>query len=510
MPVTVTYTVEFAIASDLKSGQVTITDTTDYAGQLITASNVEFAWGFSNNAGTYRNVVLGQPDNILHSPGLSATVPLPTDINGDVITGDYLFSWRIYSAIGPIDESGGPDTHNLCSDFPAFVFTPDVNCLAAWVTVTDETPWVAEGWTVNTRTLTLQYPQSTVQHADITSSTAVVSTAGEAIFRGQWKVFGEWNVTKDNLTVDIEGYETFDVFCNTDSCKRWCQIECAWQAWVDVRNDRNLEGKARVKWETMVKLSMMLDKAEACGDRTLIARLSADYAAEAKNCGCGCDQQDSDLISPIYGSSGNAPLVVAGQGIVVNYGAGTVTISLTQNEWDIIQGTYNTAISSPLGTITVGAPVITGGTPPLHTFPIEVAKVMPDYMEFRWIISNTTGPVLALDTPTIVGTTFQIPGTITPSGNLYIFTNLMAGAAVAFNVVPSLDAFVLRAPYSLSHRDHPLIQPEIVNQTTTQFTLAIKADDPVFMTDHGAAHLVEWFDRHLSSFTILFKLTKRA
>ena len=69
MPITVTYTVAYAIASDLKSGQLTITDTTDYAGQGITASNVEFAWGFSHvNSGTYRSVVLGQPQNILHSP----------------------------------------------------------------------------------------------------------------------------------------------------------------------------------------------------------------------------------------------------------------------------------------------------------------------------------------------------------------------------------------------------------------------------------------------------------
>jgi len=507
MPITVTYTVAYAIASDLKSGQLTITDTTDYAGQGITASNVEFAWGFSHvNSGTYRSVVLGQPQNILHSPGLSATVPLPTDMNGDVITGDYEFSWRIYSAIGPIDETGGPDIENLCTDFPAWQFDEDVNCFAAWVTVTDNTEWLVNGWTVNSRLLTLQYPLSTVQHADITSTTSVVSTAGEAIFRGQWKVFGEWNVTKGNLTVDIEGYKTFDVGCNTDSCKRWCQIECAFEAWQAVKDNPNLSGAAQAKWELMLKLSMMLDKAEQCGDRTLISTLSAAYAKAAKDCGCGCGNQDSDLISPIYGTSGSAPLIVAGSGIVVVYGSGTVTISLTTQELAILAGTYNTTVSSPLGTITVTGPVITAGTPPVHDYEIEVTDLPTDSMEFVWTV--TPSGTFALSTPNIIGTEFQSPTITATGGGFYAVTGFFVGTAFPVNVQVSILEVTRRAPYDVTHRNNILVDVQVYTEANT-FTIGLIPEDALFTTNRGQAKEVVFFARYISTMEILFKITKK-
>jgi hypothetical protein len=251
---------------------------------------------------------------------------------------------------------------------------------------------------------------------------------------------------------------------------------------------------------------MMLDKAEQCGDTTLVSTLSAAYAKAAKDCGCGCSNQDSDLISPIYGTSGTAPLIVAGSGIVVVYGSGTVTISLTTQELAILAGTYNTTVSSPLGTITVTGPVITAGNPPTHDYEIEITEAPTDSMEFVWTV--TPPGTFALSTPNIIGTTFQAP-TINPTGGwFYGITNFFTGTPFPVNVQVSMLEMVLKPPYSITHRNHILVDPQVYTENNN-FTIGLIAEDALFVTNRGQAKEAFFFDRYVISMQILFKITKK-
>jgi hypothetical protein len=516
MPVSPSFEITFASNQARTEGYLTFTDTTNWAGAGIDPANVEASYEVVAPDGrTYRLIAFPQDGNIFPDIDVEGTFPLPQDINGLVQTGDYVIS-AVYNVSGPVDSGSydvGPVTANLCTDFPDYCLDGYVSCLIAVVTLTDNTPWASNGWTVDSRAMTLQYPSST-QHADITGAGPSISTAGFSIYNGNWMGTSTVTVTKGNYTATITAYKAFTVNCDMDGCDILCMLKSK-QATVDTYQSRS-DSRYQSALQDLRDMEMyagLVSRAIACGDDQMIAAWLAKFrllGTGSPTGTCTCATETCGEPRPIVPLStvGSGTMWTPDEGtfITITAGVNSYTFSVSAALVAIINALYNTDVDSPDGSVTVTETV--AGI--LKTKHLAVTKVMPDYMEFLWTITDTTGPVIALGTPTVVGTTFKIPGTITPSGNLYIFSNLMLGSAVAFNVDAEIVDPILRSPYSTTHRDHPLIRAEVISNTsTTQFTLGIVADDPVFMTDEGKSHLVEWFDRHLASFKVLFKLTKR-
>lgn len=512
---TLSYEVSFSATQALTSGSIRVTDTTDWAGQGIDPADVEIGWGFQAPDGNvYAAPATGESWNIFPDTQEWEEFPLPQSSDLTVQQGDYIVT-VIYYIGGPVDSGTyEPDatTHNLCTDTPTLCIETNANCLNLVVSATDDTEWEDAGWTVDSRAMTLQYPSSTF-HADITGAGPTISTSGEPIWSGTWTATTTVTVTKDGFTTTLTTVKQFQVSCDLDGCRLVCMLKNKYadyeKAWA--RGDQRRVDEIKADLAQMSWLSVMIQGSIGCGDDTFVDTLITKFkqvGAGGNSAGCECcdDCTEPRMLVPIWGSSGTMWTPVAGPNMTITPGVNTYTFAVSTSFANLVGSLYNTEVVSTDSSVNVTDSTV--GI--VKTFDLEVAKVMPDYMEFLWIISDTTGAVAALGTPTVVGTTFKIPGSITPSGNLYIFGNLMLGSAVAFNVDVEIVNPILRTPYSLTHRDHPMIRAEVINNTsTTQFTVGIIAENGLFGTDDGKAHLIEWFDRVLASFTLLFKLTKR-
>lgn len=504
MPITVNYTIAYALASDFLSGSVTVTDTTDYVGQGLTASDCELCIGFSVLGVTYRYALAGQAGNILHTPGFTATYALPTNsTDGKVLGGTYTFSTRLVSPIGPIDEVQADTESELCLCYPEISVQPTTDCHAALVTLTDATDWVGIGWTVNSRLLTLHYPRLSF-HADITGTGTAISTPyGESILSGFWTWEAAWSVTKDNVTVAVSRYDQFEVTCSAAACVRWCEIgeKLKLIRKEELKNSASsLAVTMREQLEQMVLISSMIAGMEGCG-QTVPQALHDEWASLASGCGCGCGDI-TDVISPAYGSAASMWLPVAGTWITITPGLGIYTFSVSQTLIDIVNALYNTEVISSDGSIT-----ITDSTVGLvKTFDLSATKAPTDSMEFRWTV--TPPGAFAISVPTIIGTTFQVPVINPTAGGFYAVTGLFTGAPFPVNVQVSILEVSRKAPYDNTHRYNILVDPQVFFENNT-FTIGLIADDALFLTNRGQAKDATFYAKYISSMEILFVITKK-
>lgn len=433
-----TYSVGFSIDQNLSNGFITVTIIDFWTAEGIDPADVEVAWGFTGpDIVEYRTAGIGNPGNIFPAVSLSESAPLPTTGSGVVQQGDYVVT--IIARVSPpspfpADYEPTPTTHNLCPEIPEISLVPDINCNAAWVTVNDQTQWEAQGWTVDSRELTLNYPLPT-QHAPITASGPSVTTQGESIYRGRWTVQGDFSITKGNLSVDISGYHAFDVECSAESCKRWCQTRTWFTRWLTARSAGN-DAEERRLWEVisrLVELNVMIDQSQACGASNLTAQLSLEFANLAGDCGCGCEGEP-DIITPIFGTGGGTMwLPVQGTGIVITAGSGTYTFAVSPALLATISSLYNTVVDSPDGSVTVTS--TTSGLTTTYHLSVTNPATESVRWKLRWDVRANT---FAQTAPVVVGSTFTGSGiTVTPFaagafGTFFRVQNFIASGSPQF------------------------------------------------------------------------------
>lgn len=504
----VTYTITFTLNQDRTSGSIRYTDTTNWAGSGIDPADVEIAWGFKGPDDVqYRQALIGAPNNIFPDVQLWAEAPLPTAA-GVVQTGDYIVS-AIARVSAPSPFTGDYDaddsTNNLCSDFPAFELTPDINCNAAWVTVNDTTAWEDNGWTVNSRLLTLNYPLPS-QHAAITSTSTTVTTEGENIYRGTWSVQGTWSVTKDNLTVSVSGSLQFAVECSAESCKRWCQIRSIFSKMLTARAAGGTAEANRLEElaKKLVWLSTMIDYSQSCGSSSQTSQLSAEFTILAGDCDCGCDEE-SDLITPIFGSSGGAMwLPVQGNQIQITAGAGTYTFAVAPALISLINSLYNTVVTSTDGSVTV-TPATVGIT---TTYNLSVVKPARDSV--RWTLTwNLRSNTIASSTVEVVGTTFDGVGiTFTQVGNVYEVQGFVAAGTPNYMPHVRLKNRVITPSHAALLANTNVLRPEVVTQNVGIFSIALALETDLVGGSQGNFYNHSWYDTFISDLVLELEVYK--
>jgi len=509
MPVTLSYTVGFSSNEAKTIGSIRVTDTTDWVGQGIAPADIEIGVGITGPDGyAYRYDTVPQIGNIHPAVQLWMEFPLPTDVNGLVQTGDYIVTFHAVSSAGPAVDQTETSTNNLCTDFPDLCLETNPDCLRNVVSITDATGWASAGWTVNSRSMILQYP-SVTYHANITGAGPTISTSGEPIWAGTWTGTVTVSVTKDSYTVSITTVKQFAVSCDFDGCRLLCLLEQTYTDYKEAkaRGDVMQTGRVLAKLGQMAAMSQIISMSIGCGDDTLLNTLITDFKTLATgnssgNCSC-CDECDEPRpIVPIWNSGGDQWTPIAGSNITITAGVNTYTFEVSDAFIALVNSLYNTEIISSDGSVT-----ITDSTVGIvKTFDLSVTKVPTDSMEFVWTV--TPPATFALSSPRIVGTEFQSPSINPVGGGFYQVTNFFTGVPFPVNVQVSILEVERKGVYATTHRYNILVDPQVYTESNS-FTIGLIADDNLFLTNRGVAKYASFFSPYILSMQILFSITRK-
>lgn len=498
-----TYSVGFTVAQGLGSGSITVTLTNNLGGLGIAESNVEVAVAVSSPAGIVRpGGVFGVGGNIHPDVSYSVSYPLPVDMTGlRVLGGIYTVEVlvRISGGVEPGDWRAGPTESELCIDcIPEINLDPQVDCLRAQVTATDLTPWTQSGWTVVSRLMTLKYPGG-FSHADITSTSSVVTTGVEPIpDRGTWTALLAVTATKAPVTISFTATKEIQSNCPVGTCELACLIRSAYDNW---RASNSPLDKA--KWETAVAYAGMIMNEIRCGaDNSYLneyaTRLKAELGLNSSG-KCGCDDCGGVMV-PLLPVS-QSPVWTAGYGIDIT---GDV-ISINTTVQNILALFRLEEVVSTDNSVTVTA---TTPSPGVRRFDLSVDPPS-ESMEFIWYV-NVQGAAEGLSTPVIHGSGFDPGVAITPTaGGFYNVTDFFSGAPFDYIVDVSLHEVALKSPYSTTHRYCNLIRPEVFVNSPSSFIIGIVADNAtLFGGGDGAARDIGNYFTYINTFEVRFRIIK--
>lgn len=417
----VTYTTLFSPAADRKSGTVRITSTSDIVGEGIALSDVVGAVNaWAPDGSQFNSANLSSPDIADYTVQRYVDIALPIDVDGNVMEGNYIFQLleRVSGAVDPGDYNSEKLTFELCIVCPTPSLTPTVDCLCGSISVRDTTDY--SGWTTTSRTLTLRPPGLENQtHAPIVSSTTVVDTTGEDIFVGTYSVRLQWTGSNGTLSCSIDYTYEFDSNCDFDLCSLQCCIEALYNSMQSVRQGKGSEFelmRLESQWQQTINLMVMVEQASQCGQTDQVS----DYVAQIKqitNCSDGCGCADGDVpkrIVPICSSGSSSSISVQGDNVYteVSILGDVYTVTLTQIQKNILNGSLNTVVTSSDGTVTVSPSTDTSTFPDTVTYDLSTDEIQ--WMQAILTITFVGGGVItpSLSVPEIKGNVFQAPTNI--------------------------------------------------------------------------------------------------
>lgn len=510
-----TYSVGFTVAQGLGSGSITVTLTNNLGGLGIAESNVEVAVAVSSPAGIVRpGGVFGVGGNIHPDVSYSVSYPLPVDMTGlRVLGGIYTVEVlvRISGGVEPGDWRGGPTESELCIDcIPEIRLEPQVDCLRAQVTATDLTPWTQSGWTVSSRLMTLKYPGG-FDHADITSTSSVVTTGVEQIpDRGTWTALLAVTATKTPVTISFTATKEIQSNCPVGTCELACLIRSAYDNW---RASGHPSDKA--KWETTVAYAGMIMNEIRCGaDNSALneyaTRLKAELGLNSSG-KCGCDDCGGVMV-PLLPVS-QSPVWTAGYGIDIT---GDV-ISINTTVQNILASFRLEEVVSTDGSVTVAA---TTPSPGVRQFNLSVTKPT-DYIEFAWeVVTNGGFPSINIVAEDIKGTFFKSPTITENTGSkLYVVSDFLTVAADSvFNVSIGMAGRELTTSMVAADRHSSIIDARLyfgqwANSASYPsgsqlFNFGLIPIGPSLGNLLGSSQLASWYSGVLLRFAVRIRITK--
>lgn len=378
MPITtnnITGTLTFSVSSDLKTGTVTYTGTTDYAGfGILLADVVETVSiiqpdgmpipSFTVNPATSRS---GTTAMIPNSSGLlqgNYTLLITAVISGPTTPGTYASRGYLYQ---------------FCpGDFKPLV-EMHLNCKCAALEVEDVSNYT--DWTITSRTLSITCPPVTGGWGTISTSSATLSTSPRDLFN---------NVTYTvKLVVTItNGLVTITDLTNTQEiladCPTLCEMQCAldqvWKKYKEAlpKNSGEAANLLAAAEKAFFIMGMYAEKMD-CGSAE--TSLVADFWDALKITGVNGDCCDcctgTSVIRPACGGG-------AAEGtsynffayppdmVVVTQVGNDITTTFQPDPAEIIRNSTNTTVTSSDGSITV-TPSTAEGLPPVVNYNLSVA-----------------------------------------------------------------------------------------------------------------------------------------
>lgn len=495
---------------------VRVTDTTDWAGSGISLADVEISVGIKAPNG-----ITIHPAQVLLPDIFPATTrifewPAPVDVAGKPMTGDYKV-WTVSVVTGsafPGTYDTGEITHNLCADYPALELTTYQDCFSMYVAFTDTTAWVANGFTVDSRLLTITYPGAPPIRGPITSTTDTVTTLGSQFSSGTYSISALWTVHKGNYTATFRLEQSY-----TPTCAQYnlCDLLCCLEGMRGkIRNSDYGTGDIHFqKWQRMCAILQSMQMAAMCGNGVLLGILNGQFN-ELGGCttnpgGCGCTPDGTPRIlvplHPVGGQSVTAITVAAGVGIDVTYNSNTstYTVSLDAATQAALANIFTYSVISSGGTVTVGT---TNPTPGSVLFDLAVAKPPKDSMKVAWYNDLVTGGQ-AWGIRSMIGTTFKEPTINTFLNSWYRINDFFTGSPVRFSVTVTLEEMTATSTYSAYSptRYSPLAVPQIMGIDVTEAIMGIVTNHDIFGVSNGTSFNLAWYTPYLRKYDVIFTFT---
>lgn len=393
------YTVTYSIVVDkpiiaLNQGAKTFTILGNYAAEITSSGSITVVRSTGNNA-TYTVVsaVFGGVNTVVT---VTQAIPNAT-VDGSIHYADQEVFTKEFTA-------------TYSDEFPEIEIEVDVDCFCGTLVSTDATSY-GSGATINSRTHTVVYPAA-LNIADVVSSNAVVTIS--PIYTQTWTTIIETNLTytlSTGVTVDVilTGSQETVVDCDLSLC----QISCCLLA----LNNRYLNNKTAnpplaatylAALNRAFQLVQLFKMAQECGQTTAAATALSEIRTVAdctENCGCGDNEEPSQIIPLCSAGGATTAVVTAGTGITVTTTSSGTTV------------TYSVAISSSvMNIINSLSPVnVVGGTGVtvtessvggVQTFTVDVDDpwVPLNTQEAKCLLewSNFAAPTLTITTSNIV------------------------------------------------------------------------------------------------------------
>ncbi len=405
----------------------TLTDSTVWgAGGLPAAVDVVEWFVITAPDGTvWHTGSSGSPDILPSVSQMNTTIPIPTDINGNIQVGTYtIVHWCLVT--------GGvqPGTYSIsytveyCNALPVLDLDIDVNIFCGpSIVATDETSYTttAGTWTIVSRVITLTnaynlaVPQNTTNVANGATATVLAN-----IYPGQWQYSMEVTLTLTasghTCTVTLIIADTFTVadlkICDLICCIRALQARLiAYKTSNSFLYQQELIKRDDVEW-----LYNYMQWNAQCGfyteaTDTLNLLRSEAYLNCTSGCGCG-GTTPTPIVAMCPGSgSGTTYTFVGLNGLLLSANGTVVTGSLSQHDRDVLDNALNTDLVSSDGSVTF-TPSTVPGTPDTTLWDLSVATgFTSDYLTFKINLAMNVGgvPTISIFSPTVVGTTFQAP-----------------------------------------------------------------------------------------------------
>lgn len=502
-------TVQFVQALD-GSMKIRITDTTEWVANGITLNSLEiFIQVTSPDGNIFHPINLALPDI---DPDVSRSVEFtcPNDAQGNPQTGDYLVLEYAESSIGPSTYTTTNVAHNLCTDYPTLCIQDVPDCIYMFLTVRDVTLWTTNGFTVDSRTFTLYYPQGAGPSPIVTVSDTI--TTPDLWIGGAYTAVLEVTVTNGNYTTSLVYRKNFEANCmsGADLCTLVCVLNKV-QLQTESRN-LTVAADAESRYSKMVDLMTHITAAAKCGMGTQLDNLLDDFytlGGATRNCDCGCtDSSGPTVLVPIHPGGGGSVVqivVAAGPGIAVAYNSGTATytVSMSAANVALLASLYNTVVAAGAG-ITVTSATVGIET----TYTVAVTNPVKDSIKWTQKFEPRTGlGGGSMSAVQVVGSSFA-NGPVTlalTSGNFYTLSGFVASGTPLFHAKMEIRSIVLTPAWVGPAMYHRLIDikqfydPYASNPTSLMFG---------FVDSNMQARTLAWFSTYLESFEVDFEIER--
>lgn len=306
---TISFSTIFNLVPTLPVGN--FTDTSNYAGQGITTTNVNGCFKVVSPSGVtvYENTDYSDANcdiKVSTSTSNQTTIYLPYAAL-IVELGTYTITYTVK------DITAAPVYYTVTNSYdneytkPVIEITPDVNCIAQIFGQTDATNYVVNGITPTiTKVNKLIYPAG-IKGGAPTPLTTTADTLRTAVF---------FNGTQTSTVTSSVSYAFTDGLTVVDSlfgsletlvdCSYYCSIACGVKAYANTMNNFRLNGnitdynKYKDNFELVtsyITLIRLLIECNGGGDISRYLNLINDIIGD---CNCGCDDDD-DQFSRVTG-----------------------------------------------------------------------------------------------------------------------------------------------------------------------------------------------------------------
>lgn len=301
-------------------------------------------------------------------------------------------------------------TATYSDEFPEIDIEVEVDCFCGTLVSTDATSY-GSGAVINSRTHTVVYPAA-LNIADVVSSNAAITVT--PIYTQTWTTIIETNLTytlDDGSTVDVilTGSKETVVECDLSLCQISCCLLALNNRYLNNRTSNPpLAAKYFEALNRAFQLVELFQMAQKCGQTMAANTALAEIRTVAdctESCGCGDDEEPTQIIPLCSAGSGTTAVVTAGTGITVTTSVSGTTV------------TYSVAISSSvMNIINSLSPVnVVGGTgvtvvetdvAGVQTFTVTVDDpwVPLNTQEAKCLLewSNFAAPTLTITTSNII------------------------------------------------------------------------------------------------------------